>query len=261
MKKFLSLLLIGLLVVALAACGNGNKSGADKEEKVIKIGATGQSFPNTFKDGEKLTGFDVELTEAIAKNLGYEVKWTLTDFAGLMGQLEAGKLDTVANNVAVTEERKAKYNFTDGYTFSGTQVAVREDNDEINTLDDLKGKTISSVIGSNQGKNFEAWDKNKIATLKPYETRESAMHEAVTGKVDGYVNSSAILKAEIKKSKLPLKLVGEPISHDVTAFPFAKNEEGDKLLKAFNEELKKLREDGTLKKLSEKYYGEDITIE
>ncbi|WP_307353020.1 amino acid ABC transporter substrate-binding protein [Paenibacillus polymyxa] len=256
MKKFLGIMIAGMLLVVLAACGNGTSSNG---EKVLRVGATGQSFPNSFKEGDKLVGYDVEVLEAVAKNLGYKVEWTLTDFSGLMGQMEAGKLDTIANNVAVTDERKKVYNFTDKYSVLGTQVAVRADNNQINTLDDLKGKTISAVLGSNNVKNFKAWDTKGEVTLKTYETRESAMNEVITGKVDGYINASTTLLAEIAKGKLPLKLVGDPISHDDVAFPFARTEQGDKLLKEFNAELQKLRDDGTLLKISEKYYGEDVT--
>lgn len=103
MKKFLGIMIAGMLLVVLAACGNGTSSNG---EKVLRVGATGQSFPNSFKEGDKLVGYDVEVLEAVAKNLGYKVEWTLTDFSGLMGQMEAGKLDTIANNVAVTDERK-----------------------------------------------------------------------------------------------------------------------------------------------------------
>lgn len=114
-------------------------------------------------------------------------------------------------------------------------------------------------MGSNNVKNFKAWDTKGEVTLKTYETRESAMNEVITGKVDGYINASTTLLAEIAKGKLPLKLVGDPISHDDVAFPFARTEQGDKLLKEFNAELQKLRDDGTLLKISKKYYGEDVT--
>ncbi|MES9774621.1 transporter substrate-binding domain-containing protein, partial [Priestia megaterium] len=77
--------------------------------------------------------------------------------------------------------------------------------------------------------------------------------------VDGYINASSVLTAEIAKSNLPFKLVGDPISNDQVAFPFAKNKKGEKLLKEFNDELKKLRENGELKEISEKYYKKDFT--
>lgn len=86
----------------LAAGCDSQNSG----EKVLRIGATGQSYPSSFKQDNKLVGFDVEVAETIAKDLNYKVEWVTADFSGLMGQLEASKLDTIANVVAITPARQ-----------------------------------------------------------------------------------------------------------------------------------------------------------
>lgn len=122
-KKWLVVLFAAMLAV-LAACG-GNNQSEGKDEKVLKVGATGQSYPFAYKDNGKLVGFDVEVTEAIAKKLGYKLDWQLSEFSGLMGQLTSGKLDTVSNQVAVTNERKQTFNFTDTYAYAGTQIIVK----------------------------------------------------------------------------------------------------------------------------------------
>lgn len=262
MKKFsLAIMSALLLSLTVVGCGNANtNNNAEKEEKVIRVGATGQSFPNAYKENEKLVGYDVEVIETIAKDLGYKVQWTTMDFAGAMGQLDQGKLDTVANSVAVTEERKEKYNFTDAYSYAGAQIVTSKDNTDINTLEDLKGKTISGVAGSNNVKIVNGYFKNGEVTVRTYETRDGAMNDAISNRVDGYVNSRGVLAAEIAKKNLPLKFVGDPLNFEEVAFPFVKNEKGEELQKQFNEELKKLKEDGTLKKISEKYFNEDITV-
>jgi putative amino-acid transport system substrate-binding protein len=110
MKK-LNITLVALAGLGiLSACGNQEtnssaSSDSAASEKVLKVGSTGQSFPNGYKEGDKLVGFDVELAEKIAGNLGYKIEWVTTDFSGLMAQLESGRIDTVANAVAITEER------------------------------------------------------------------------------------------------------------------------------------------------------------
>lgn len=206
-------------------------------------------------------GFDVEVIEAIAANLGYSVEWVNSDFSGLMGQLEADKIDTIANAVAVTDERKEKYAFSDAYSYAGVTIVTHKDNADINTLDDLKGKTVSGVLGSNNVKNLESFDKNGDITIRTYENRDGAQLEAINKRVDGYVNAKSSLLAEIQKSDLPLKFVGEPFIYEDVAFPFRKTAENEELIKAINTEIQKLREDGTLTKISEKYYGgEDITV-
>lgn len=259
------ILLTSLLAAsfALVACDNAEKTTqsavAEKAPKVLRVGSTGQSYPNGFQQDGKLVGFDVETTEAIAQELGYRVEWTTAEFAGLMGQLESGRLDTVANAVAMTEARQAKYHFTQPYSYYGSQIVTHTDNTELNSLDDMQGKTISGVLGSNHIKNLEAKFPNNEVTVKTYETRDGAMYDLVYKRVDGYVNSKPILLAEIKRGNLPFKLVGEPLVIEEVGFGFAKTAEGEKLRDEFDQAITKLKQSGKLKALAEKYYGDDIT--
>ena len=176
-----------------------------------------------------------------------------------MGQLDSGRLDTVANAVAITEARKAKYDFTQPYSYYGSQIVTHVDNTNINGYDDLKGKTISGVLGSNHLKNLQKQFPNNEVTVKTYETRDGAMYDLVYKRVDGYVNSKPILLAEMKRGNLPFKLVGEPLVIEQVGYGFARNERGKKLRAEFDQAISKLKANGTLKALSEKYYGEDIT--
>lgn len=262
-NKKLSLATILLSSITLFGCNEENKTNtsaaAPAAEKVLHVGTTGQSYPNGFKQDNKLVGFDVETTEAIAKELGYKVEWTTVEFSGLMGQLEAGRLDTVANAVAVTDARKAKYDFSKTYSYYGSQIVTHTDNTNINSLDDLKGKTISGVLGSNHIKNLNKAFPNNEVNIKNYETRDGAMYDLVYKRVDGYVNSKPILLAEIKRGNLPFKLVGDPLVIEEVAFPFQRNEKGEQLRKEFDQAIEKLQKDGTIKALAEKYYGEDIS--
>ncbi|MEH7181047.1 transporter substrate-binding domain-containing protein [Neobacillus vireti] len=263
MKKKFALIISMALLLFLAACGGGanessEKGGEKEEKKVIRAGSTAQSYPNGYEEDGKLVGFDVEVLETVAANLGYEVEWVKSDFAGLMGQLETGKIDTVANFVAVTPERKDKYNFSETYAYAGATIVTHKDN-AYDSLEDLKGKTVSGVLGSNNVKNLQNFDPEIIP--KTYETRDGAMNDAINKRVDGYVNSKSSLIAEIEKGDLPLKFVGDPFVYEDIALPFVKTEQGEKLSEEFNAEIKKLREDGTLTELSKKYFAnEDITV-
>lgn len=250
-------LLASLTVPAYANTAD-NKT-TNTESKVLRIGSTGQSYPNGFKQDGKLVGFDVETTEAIAKELGYQVEWVTAEFAGLMGQLDSGRLDTVANAVAITEARRAKYHFTQPYSYYGSQIVTHTDNKDINNFADLHGKTISGVLGSNHLKNLEKQFPNKEVTVKTYETRDGAMKDLEFKRVDGYINSKPILLAEIKRGNLPFKLVDKPLLIEEVGFGFAKNEQGEKLRNEFDQVITKLKANGTIKALSEKYYGADIT--
>lgn len=255
-KLYVALAVLLLFSVFAAACSSG-KSGGDGK-KVIRAGSTGQSFPNSYKEGDKLVGFDVEVLETVAGKLGYTVEWVNSDFSGLMGQLETGKIDTVANVVAVTAERKEKFDFTVPYSYAGVTIVTHVDNTEINTLEDLKGKTVAGVLGSQNVKNLQNYDPE--INVRTYENRDGAQNDVLNKRVEGYVQSKANLIAEINRKDLPLKFVGDPFHYEDVAFPFRKTEENKKLIEQLNAEIEKLRADGTLKKLSEKYfYGEDVT--
>ena len=251
MKKRL-IFFLAIMLLVLSACGNSDEA----DSKIIKIGTTGQSYPNGYKEGDTLVGFDVEIMEAIAENIGYEVEWTLADFSGLMGQLDSKRVDTVANDVAVSDERKEKYLFTDTYSKSGTQLATAKDNDAINEIADFTGGTIAGVLGSNHIEKLTAYNSDNAFEIRTYETREGAKIDAGLGRVEGYVSSRAVLLAEIKNRDLDLKLVGDPVAEYEVAFPFAK--ENEELRNLVNDELVKLKEDGTLAEISEKYFGDNI---
>lgn len=258
-KRYLTLTLALVLVLIVSACSGSNAGGTDGK-KVLRVGATGQSYPNSYKEGDKLVGFDVEVIEKIAANLGYSVEWTNSDFGGLMGQLETGKIDTIANAVAVTEERKAKYDFSVPYSYAGVTIVTHKDNANINTLDDLKGKTVAGVFGSQNVKNLEKFDTKGEIKVRTYENRDGAQNDVLNKRVDGYVNAKSSLLAEIKKQNLPLKFVGDPFHYEDVGFPFVKKDENAALVEQINAEIQKLRDDGTLKQISEKYFGEDITV-
>ncbi|GJM68337.1 hypothetical protein HMSSN036_05530 [Paenibacillus macerans] len=139
-------------------------------------------------------------------------------------------------------------------------IVTHKDNTNINTLDDLKGKTVAGVFGSQNVKNLEKFDTKGEIKVRTYETRDGAQNDVLNKRVDGYVNSKASLLAEIKKQDLPLKFVGEPFHYEDVAFPFMKNDKNTALIEQINAEIQKLRDDGTLKQISDKYFGEDITV-
>ncbi|SET38127.1 amino acid ABC transporter substrate-binding protein [Thorsellia anophelis] len=252
--------ILAILLTITALVGCGDKKEAETASQEITIGATGLSFPSAYKKDNKLVGFDVEVAEEIAKGLNYKINWVTSDFSGLMGQLEVKKLDTVANVVAITPVRLEKYDFSTPYGYYGSQLVTHEANDSINTKDDFKGKTIAGVLGSNHVNNLKKTFPDDSVTIRTFETRDAAMTDAINQRVDGYVNSRPILLAEIRENKLPLKLVDKPIVVESVGFPFQKDERGEKLKTEFNEQLELMRQDGRLKNISEKYFGEDITV-
>lgn len=261
MKKFLKWVTFAVVALVLAACGNGESEGASGEN-VLRVGATGQSFPNSYQEDGELTGFDVEVLETVAGNLGYTVDWTTGGFDGLVSQLNTNKLDTIANNFAATEERAEVYQFTTPYAFAHTALGVME-NSDIQTIEDLEGQTIGGVAGSNKVDIITDYiEENGLdIEIRTYENREGPELDLEKGQIQAYVQDYAIIQSSITLKDKPFRTLDETYSDDSVVFPFAQTDEGTELKEAFDAELEQLRENGTLAELSEKYYGEDITQE
>lgn len=261
MKEFLKWVVFSTVALLLTACGN-TSSAETSEDKVIRVGATGQSFPNSYQENGELTGFDVEVFETVVTNLGYTIEWTTGGFDGLVTQLNTGKLDTIANNFAQTEERAEVYQFSTPYAYAHTTLGVLADSD-IQTIEDLEGKTIGLVAGSHKVDIMKKYigDNGLDIEIRTYENREGPELDVEKGQIDAYAQDYTIIQASIQLKDKPFRTLDQTFSNDNVVFPFAKTEEGTAFKEAFDAELENLREDGTLAEISNKYYGEDVTRE
>ncbi len=119
------------------------------QAETIRVGMSGGYFPFTFVQQDVLQGFEVDVARAIAEQTGDDVEFVTMSFSGLVGALEARRIDTIANQITITPEREAKYTFTQPYVFDGAQVVVKAGNEEITGVEDLKGKSVAVDLGSN----------------------------------------------------------------------------------------------------------------
>lgn len=270
MKKNVKLTIASIIVIALGITtyfGTKNdkkvsiasvENSTATVDKGIIVGTTGQTFPNTYYDkNDKLTGFDIEVTEEIAKKLGYDIKWeVIGDVPGLLTAVDSGKIDTVANAVTVLPARQEIYDFSNTVGYYAAQIAVKTDSD-YQTVKDLEGKTVSATLGSSNVTLLEAY--NSKVNIQTYDDRSAVFSDANNGKVDGVLNQRQFLQQTIKDQGLDLRIIDENIGWNEAAYPFAKTDEATLLREEFNSSLKELAEDGTLEKLSDKYFGENIT--
>lgn len=227
------------------------------QDDPLRVGMSGQYFPFTFVEQDELKGFDVDVMNAIGEELGRDIQYETANFSGLFGMLESGRIDTVANQITITEERQKAYIFSDPYVYDGAQVVTKKGNAEINGVEDLKGKTVAVNLGS----NFEALlrelpyaDQIDIKTYESNLERDTAL-----GRVDAFVMDRVSASQIIKEKPLPLELAGPTFSQITNAYPFRDTEAGRALREEVNKALAALRDDGTLASLSEKWFGTDIT--
>ncbi|AHI28490.1 amino acid ABC transporter substrate-binding protein [Marinobacter similis] len=227
------------------------------QDNTIRVGMSGQYFPFTFVEQDILKGFEVDVMDAVAKEMEREVEYQTAAFSGLFGMLGAGRIDTVANQITITEERQKAYLFSEPYVYDGAQVVTKAGNEDINGVEDLKGKTVAVNLGS----NFEALlrdlpyaDEIDIKTYESNIERDTAL-----GRVDAFVMDRVSASQIIKEKPLPLALAGPTFSQITNAYPFKDTERGRVLRDEVNAALKTLRDNGTLKAISEQWFGTDIT--
>ncbi|MFV0925522.1 cystine ABC transporter substrate-binding protein [Pseudomonas palmensis] len=243
---------LGLLGQAVA----GEQLQKIKDSGSISVGLEGTYPPFSFVDTDgKLTGFEVELSEALAKELGVKARLQPTKWDGILAALESKRLDIVVNQVTISDERKKKYDFSEPYTVSGIQALVLTKNkDTLKTAQDLAGKKVGVGLGT----NYEQWLKDNVpkAIIKTYDDDPSKFQDLRVGRIDAILIDRLAALEYARKAKDTIA-AGDAFSRQEAGVALRKGE--PELLDAINKALDKLRADGTLKKLSEKYFSADVT--
>ena len=228
------------------------------QAETLNVGMSGGYFPFTFVKLDELQGFEVDFINAVAKETGDEVNFVTMSFSGLIGALESGRIDTIANQITITPEREAKFAFSQPYVFDGAQVVVKEGNeDTIGSVEDLSGKTVAVNLGSNFEELLNELPNAGEIDIRTYES--NIAQDTALGRVDAFVMDRVSSAQLIAESPLPLALAGKPFSEIRNALPFRNDDEGQALRDRFDAAITKLKEDCTLTEISEKWFGSDIT--
>jgi putative S-methylcysteine transport system substrate-binding protein len=243
--------------LSLAAFALSASIGAAQAD-TIKVGMSGGYFPFTFVKLDELQGFEVDFINAIAKETGHEISFETMSFSGLVGALETGRIDTIANQITITPEREAKFAFSQPYVFDGAQIVVKDGNAVgITSVDDLSGKTVAVNLGSNFEQLLNDLPNADEIEIKTYES--NIAQDTALGRVDAFVMDRVSSAQLIQESPLPLELAGAPFSEIRNALPFNDTDEGRALRDEFDAAITKLKDDGTLAEISQKWFGTDIT--
>lgn len=250
------------------AAGSGASSAAGSSaDQLAAIQASGKLIvalegawqPWSYHDeSDTLVGYDVEVSRAIAEKLGVEPEYVESDWDSLFAGLDAGRFDMVCNGVEVTDERALTYDFTTPYGYIHTALAVRKDNDEIKTFEDLKGKTTANSLASTYMELAESYG----ATVQGIDTLEETIQLLAAGRIDATLNADVSFYDYLNvHPDADFKIVAQTEDASHVAIPLRKGDSSATLLEAVNNAIDELRADGTLKELSEKYFGQDISSE
>ncbi len=244
-KLFTSAALAALLAAAPAAA------------ETIRVGMSGSYFPFTFVEQDELQGFEVDFMREVAERTGDEVEFVTMSFSGLIGALESGRIDKAANQITITPEREERFVFSQPYVFDGAQVVVKEGNEEIGGVEDLRGRTVAVNLGSNFEQLLRELPFADEIDIRTYES--NIEQDTALGRVDAFVMDRVSSAQVINESPLPLALAGEPFSEIRNALPFRNDEEGRALRDRVDAAITQMKEDGTLSEISQKWLGADVT--
>ncbi|MEU2348885.1 amino acid ABC transporter substrate-binding protein [Modestobacter sp. NPDC049651] len=249
--------------LVLTACGGGSSDDAEGGSgsgsgDVLRVATEGTYSPFSFHDpkSNELTGYDVEVARAVGKQLGKKVEFSETQFDAIFAGLEAKRYDVIANQIGVNPERQAKYLFSTPYTYSNGVVITRADDDSVSSLADIEGKTSAQSTTS----NFAQVATDAGAKIEAVEGFTQAITLLKQSRVDVTVNDSlAFLEYQKTTGDKDVKVAAEVGDKSESALTFRKDEAD--LQTQVDGALKELKDDGTLAKLSEKYFGEDVSAE
>ncbi|MFC3875520.1 amino acid ABC transporter substrate-binding protein [Neisseria musculi] len=273
---FKKIVLGSVAALVLAACGGEDAgtqaSGAPAPQTAagsllerinnkgtVTVGTEGTYAPFTYHDESgKLTGYDVEVTRAVAEKLGIQIKFEETQWDAMLAGLKAGRFDMVVNQVSLTTpERRATFDKSADYSYSGPMAVSRQNDTRIKQLADVKGLSAAQTLSSNYGEMAQ----KAGAEIVPVDGMAQALALVRQKRADFTFNDSLALLDYLKKNPdSGLKTAWTAPAGEKLGAGFIVNKNNDEALAKISGAVEALRKDGTLKKLGEQFFGEDVSV-
>ncbi|UMG93763.1 ABC transporter substrate-binding protein/permease [Nocardioides sp. TF02-7] len=252
---------LGLLPGLASATTAASPATADDDgaTRVVRVGTEGVYPPFTYRDPEtdELTGFDVEVVEAVGAEAGWDVEFVEAPFDSLFPALDSGRVDVIANQVTISAERQARYLFSTPYTYSHGVIVTRTDTDDITTLADLEGRTTAQTSSS----NWAEVAREAGADVQYVQDFGPGVELLVQGRVDAIVNDNiAVLDYLATSGTDEVRIAGDA-GEETLRQALAFRQSDPVLQQEADAALARLAEDGTLAEISERYFGADVTVE
>ncbi|WP_455566158.1 amino acid ABC transporter substrate-binding protein [Nocardia salmonicida] len=248
-RKFIAAAVLAVVAATgLSACSSAS------DPNVLKVGTEGTYAPFSYQEGGTLTGYDVEVARAVGEKLGKQVEFVQTPWDSIFAGLESQRFDLVANQVTVNPERTAKYALSQPYTTSEGVIVTKSDNTTITSLASLAGKTTAQSATSNWSK-VAAGAGAKVEAVEGF---VQAVQLLKAGRVDATVNDTLAVGEYTKKTgDTGIKVAAQ--TGETSKQAFAARKDDTALIADVDRALAELRADGTLARLSEKYFGTDVS--
>lgn len=242
-----------ILLLCCQCLAHAQQSALDRVRKSgeLRVGTDATYPPFESSEDGKFVGFDIELGDAVARELGVRAAYTNMGFDGIFPALQNGTFDAVMSSVTITPERAAAMQFSDAYYDAGQSIVVRKDAQALASPNDLKGKRVGVQI--NTTGQFELEKLGGVEIVK-YNTIDLALLDLRNARVDALVGDAPTVRYMIRQSFRDLKTSGEPFTEEKYGIAFAR--ESTDLRDAVNEALKRVRASGEYARIYEKWFGE-----
>lgn len=271
MNKSILLLFMLTMVFSLTACADKNVASdttSTNSPEVVIVGTEGEYPPyNYVNEDGTVDGYDAAVALAVDELIPeIEFKFQPTAWDSIFVALEAGNFDLIVSQIAKNESREEKYQFADvPYAYSVNSIIFKAGRTDIQSIEDLHGKTVAAGIGSNNTTWLEEYNEkngNPI-TIEYYDGNVSLMlQDIISGRVDATVNNPVTTELIAEEQNLDIESVlASELGINPVYFLYSKTDNGTRYKGLIDSALKTLTENGTLAKLSTEYLGTDYTSE
>jgi glutamine transport system substrate-binding protein len=252
---FRTMIFVLATAFTLTACSGGSNEMGNKATENVPVYKAGMEptfppFDTIDENTQELTGFDVDMMEAIAADQGFQIEWINMGFDGLVPALEAGNIDMIASGVDASEERREKIDFSTTYYDSGLVIAVKAGNTKIKSIDDLTpDMKVGGQIGTTgSDKATELYESGKIGEAKIYNGLDVAIMDLQNGTIDALINDLPVTRAYMNSKPGTIEIVGDVLNAE--SYGFAVQKGNTELLDKINTGMQNLKDN---KKFDEIY--------
>jgi polar amino acid transport system substrate-binding protein len=245
--------LLALCVLFILPAGNAAANALDRIKKagVVKIANSGVYPPFEFKEDGKLVGFDIDLSNLIARKMGVKADISVVDFKGLIPALKSGKVDLLVSALTHTPARAEQVAFSASYYDTAVAIAVRDDKTQLKSKDQLAGMVLGAELGTTGER--EARGVKDVKEVKTYDTLMLALRDLEIGRIDAIISNLPPLQYLIHKNFKRVRITG---TYDAGWIGINVHPDEKALLAEVDGILKTLKESGELNALKVKWFGE-----
>lgn len=265
MKKWWVGLLLVVAGLVVTACGNTQSASDDSWKKVedkqeLTVATSGTLFPSSYyNDNNKLVGYDIDVAKAVAKKLDLKIKFKEYNVDGQVTAVNRGEADFAANDFGMSKERSKKFSLSSPIKYSFDSMIVRTSDDSgIHSLEDLKGKKAAGEPNTSYMKIAEKYGAKAVTYDNA--TNDQYLTDVANGRTDVILNDYYLQKMSIGAlPDIPVKIL-EDVYFNANSTGFLFNKKNQSLKEKVDAALTELKKEGTLKEISEKYFGTNVSV-